>query len=129
MAKAGRPKKKLEDLPKGWESKMLEMYSEGCSDVEIKVEALGCISDDLWYRLIDEEPKFSGTVKAGKQLSAAWWEKKGRVNLENKEFSSTLWYMNMKNRFGWKDKQENEITGANGGAIKTDNTWTIRVVE
>ena len=32
--------------------------------------------------------------------------KQGRKNLENKEFNSTLWYMNMKNRFGWKDRND-----------------------
>jgi hypothetical protein len=35
----------------------------------------------------------------------------------------------LKNNFGWKDKTEHELTGADGGAIKTDNKWTIEVVK
>lgn len=37
-------------------------------------------------------------------LSEAWWEEHGRLNLHNREFNSVLWYMNMKNRFGWRDR-------------------------
>lgn len=125
--KGGRPKVKLSDLPDNWEEDMLALYSEGASDIEIKATVLNCMSDDLWYRLIAEEPKFSGAVKRGKQLSQSWWERSGRVSLKDKEFNPTLWYMNMKNRFKWSDKQE--ITGADGGSIKTDNTWTIKVVD
>jgi len=36
---------------------------------------------------------------------------------------------NLKNNFDWKDKTESALTGADGGAIQTDNTWTIKVVE
>ena len=127
MAKVGRPKVKLSDLPSGWSDNMIVLYSEGCSDVEVRVNALDCISEDLWYRLIAEEVEFSVTVKKGKLLSESWWERNGRVSLKDKDFNPTLWYMNMKNRFKWSDKQE--ITGADGGAIKTDNTWTIKVVD
>ena len=55
---------------------------------------------------MEEEEEFSGTVKRGRQLSASWWEKIGRKNLENKDFSFTGWYMNMKNRFKWKDRHD-----------------------
>jgi len=104
---AGRPKKTLEDLPKNWKEKTIELASEGCSDVEIRVE-LNCISDDLWQRLIKENEEFSLTVKKAHSLCQAWWEKQGRVNLKTKDFQTGLWYANMKNRFGWRDKNETE---------------------
>ena len=67
-----------------------------------------------------EETEFSVTIKRGKALSAAWWERVGRKQLTNKEFSYTGWYMNMKNRFGWADKQEVQHSG--GIHINIDET-------
>jgi hypothetical protein len=115
--KVGRPKTKMSDLPKGWEVKALQLYESGASDVEVRVQALDCMSDDLWYRLMKEEPEFYGTIKKGKLLCQTWWEAKGRCSLENKEFSYTGWYMNMKNRFAWADKQE----------VKQDNSGEINI--
>lgn len=113
---AGRPKEDLSSLPTNWKEEILELYKEGASDVEVK--ALICsyrdsMSNDLWERWMKEEPEFSETIKRGKLLSNAWWEKHGRTELQNKEFNYTGWYMNMKNRFGWADKQEtkNEHSG------------------
>jgi len=110
-----RPKKTLseakENLPKNWYEQILTEYSEGASDVEIRAMLIGWLDSfslDLWKRWIEEEEEFSLTIKKGKQLSEAWWVKSGRKNLENKDFSATLFYMNMKNRFGWADKQINE---------------------
>ena len=106
----GRPKEQL-DLPEGWYNDILDMYKQGASDVEVKAyiyEFRGSFSNDLWDRWMKEEAEFSETIKIGKIFSEAWWSKAGRINLENKDFSFTGWYMNMKNRFGWKDKTENE---------------------
>ncbi len=105
----GRPKEDLSSLPDGWYSEVLEMYAEGASDVEIKAYIYfkrGSFSNDLWDRWVKEEEEFSETIKAGKMISEAWWAKQGRKNLKDKEFNYTGWYMNMKNRFGWKDKTE-----------------------
>lgn len=107
----GAPKKKF--IPwDGWEDEILSLYSEGASDVEIrsliskKMEGNPYCSNDLWYRWMKEEEILSETVKKGHDLCAVWWESEGRKNLKGKEFNATLWYMNMKNRFGWADKQE-----------------------
>lgn len=112
MAKRGRPKKGIDLLPKDWDKNIIELYSEGGSDVEVKAmiwKWLDSFSNDLWDRWLKEEPNFSETIKKGRQLCKAWWHSKGR-ELENKDLSSTLWYMNMKNRFGWADKQNIDHT-------------------
>ena len=103
---SGRPKIKLTDLPDGWEEKVLTLAEKGASDVELRVQALGGICHETWTRLIKEEPSFSETIKRAKDLCKVWWEAQGRTNLKDRDFSPTLWYMNMKNRFGWRDKQD-----------------------
>lgn len=112
----GRPLEGIEKLPEGWYNQVLVLYKEGASDVEVKAliyEWRGSFSNDLWERWIKDIEEFSETIKAGKMLSEAWWAKTGRKNLENKDFSYTGWYMNMKNRFGWKDKTEVESHNVN----------------
>lgn len=109
---AGRPKSDIEDLPADWIEQIIGLYKEGASDVEIKAliyEWRGSFSNDLWDRWIKEIPIFSETIKAGKMLSECFWVKIGRQNLSSKEFNFTGWYMNMKNRFGWKDKTETDV--------------------
>ena len=99
-----RPKKTLDNLPKNWKKIITDIKRQGGSDVEVRV-ALD-ISDDLWSRFIKEIEEFSRTIKKGTDLCEAWWVKEGRVNLGNRQFNAVLWYMNMKNRFGWKDKTD-----------------------
>lgn len=120
-----RPKAQM-DLPEGWYNTVLSLYKEGASDVEVKAwiyEQRGSFSNDLWERWIKEEPEFSETIKVGKMLSEAWWQKSGRQELQNPKFNYTGWYMNMKNRFGWKDKQEIDQKTEHSGGI------TIEIIE
>lgn len=102
----GRPKKTVENtLDKGWDLVILSLMTEGASIIEICVE-LG-ISKDLHYRWLKDEPEYSDAIKKGIAASESWWMQNGRIGMfMGKDFNHVLWYMNMKNRFGWKDKQE-----------------------
>ncbi len=125
--KDGRPKEDLSSLPDGWYNDVLNLYKQGASNVEIKAliwEWRGSYSDDLWNRWMKEEEEFSVTIKMGKQLSHAWWVRNGRTNLNSKEFSYTGWYMYMRNRFGWADKQEIDDESA-GGSFKSEKTKIV----
>ena len=111
--KVGRPKEDLSTLPEGWYNDVLRLYKEGGADIEVWAMIYhwrGSFSNDLWERWMKEEPEFSETIKAGKQLSEAWWVENGRTNLMIKEFNYTGWYMQMKNRFGWRDSTQTDIT-------------------
>ena len=122
---AGRPKSDIDTLPENWQDEVLIEYKSGASDVEVKAmihEWRGSFSNDLWDRWMKEDPIFSETIKKGRMFSEAWWNKKGRKNLENKDFNFTGWYMNMKNRFGWSDKVQQDNTGSlslNWNEVKT----------
>jgi len=126
-----RPKKTPKILPEGWQDDILDLYAEGASDVEIRAyiaEATGTFHQHTWERWIydgeevrsgkdrsdmtDEEQEqyteFLLIIKKGRLLCQTWWEREGRTNLNNPKFNPTLWYMNMKNRFKWKDNHEEE---------------------
>lgn len=86
---------------------VIPLLATGASIEEIGLE-LGCGYSTV-KQWMAEKPEFADAIKRGRELSHGWWCKQGTKNLENKEFSATLWYMNMKNRFGWKDKTETDM--------------------
>lgn len=87
-------------------SRVMKYMSEGATRGEICRKLK--ISNDVFQGLLERFPQFREAYEIGKDFSRGWWEEQGRINLENTKFNSTLWYMNMKNRWGWKDKQEIE---------------------
>ena len=93
--------------------KVVELMSKGMSKNEVAAN-LG-VDQVTLYNWADKHIPFFKAIKRGEQLSLAWWESEGRRSLREKEFNHVLWYMNMKNRHGWRDKQE--VTGANGDPI------------
>lgn len=118
----GRPKEGLESLPVGWYASVIDIYMGGGSDVEVKAwiyHNRSSFSNDLWDRWMRDEPEFSETIKVGRMLSEAWWSKEGRTSLRDKDFSYTGWYMQMKNRFGWRDSVTTEHSGEIKGAAPT----------
>ena len=118
----GRPKVQLSDLPTNWKNIILDASRQGKGEVEIRCD-LGeassaegskiCFSNDLWYRLIKDNKEFSDTIKMGELLCERWWKDQGRLALHDKDsFNHGLWYMNMKNRFKWHDRQEQILSGS-----------------
>lgn len=101
----------FDQLKEGWEDVVISMGAEGCSVTEIAV-AIGIRRQGI-YELIKESEDFADTFAHAKELANAWWEKQGRVNLENREFNNSLWSFNMTNRFReeWHNKQQVEHSG------------------
>lgn len=117
------PKKKPEDLLKRGAkpkignkldinhvcSTIIELMREGASITEVAAELNIC--RDTIYEWRNIYPEISDALKKAEGLSAAWWERNGRINLLTQGFNSALWYMNMKNRFKWTDRQAVETSG------------------
>lgn len=126
MAKVGRPSKYTEDMP----DKIIDLMSQGASKNEV-AGTLGISVETLceWQKVGGEYyiKEFSEAIKKGEALSLCWWERQGRKQLENKEFSYTGWYMNMKNRFKWADKQEVEHSGKIELESLTDEQLEARI--
>ena len=101
----GRPLITIDDLPKGWDKKLILMGKEGKFDVHVRTYLN--MANDTFYRLLDDEPKFLEIVNRMRELSQEWW-----VNLpiesfskgDSKNMNSQLYSLIMRNRFqGWND--------------------------
>lgn len=114
--KGGRPKKDSSSFPVGWKEEIIALGKVGASRAEINAY-LG-IDNETFDAMCKRDHMFSAVIKQFLVNSEAWWTKHGRTQLTEKGFNAVLWYMNMKNRFGWKDKVENEIKPAQEIAIK-----------
>lgn len=115
--KVGRPFVTMEELNPDWRDTMLQLASQGYSDVEIRAALCYVDHEDdygkyrsfsiqRWNRLQDRVEEFAVTYKICRVLCEAWWMMKGRRGIDSTYFNTAVWFINMKNRFGWKDKQE-----------------------
>jgi transposase len=88
--------------------RLIEIMREGASIEEVAADL--DISKTTLYNWAEAHEEFMNAKKRGEELSLAWWVKQGRVQLQNRDFSATLFYMNMKNRFKWRDKHDIDHT-------------------
>ena len=113
----GRPRKKLKDynLRPDWKEVVFSMSAEGCSDVEIRAALVWdkktkTFNHNAWDKLQEIDEEFSTTINKAKNLCQSWWEEQGRTGVWSKEFQTALWFINMKNRFGWTDNREQKVS-------------------
>lgn len=99
------------DNPKsGWRWTCLDLYDQGASDREI-MRQLG-LTPAVWQVLYEDalDSDFAELVDYGRIMAHAWWESQGRINLKTRGFQTGLWALQMKNRFGWSEKNEQSLT-------------------
>ena len=94
-------------------------YNAGMCQKVIKIMAKGKsrgnaatlmgVTEATFYGWMKQFPDFLKAVNIGDQLSELWWMTMGQLNILNKEFNSTLYMMQMQNRFGWSRRLEGRI--------------------
>lgn len=126
-AKRGRPKDSTAPWRKGETryhpsicEKVINLMKKGYSEAVIAAH-LGVTV--ITYNKWKDKGEFRMAIEEGKVHSQLWWETQGikAVQGQIKGFNSAVWIFNMKNRFGWRDKQE--ITG------DEDKPLSVRVVK
>ena len=113
--KIGRPVKQLKDygLRDDWKDVVFEMSAIGCSDVEIRTALVWdgkSFNHNAWDKLQEIDEEFLTTINKAKHLCQTWWERQGRTGVRDKTFQTALWFINMKNRFGWTDNREAKVS-------------------
>ena len=98
-----------EKLPKGWEALMSGAYEQGCSDVVVRSRLR--MSEGVWDSLYNDpvNGSFREIVQFGRGMAKAWWLEQARQALRDKTFNANLWYMVMKNQYGYSDKTTTSI--------------------
>lgn len=123
----GRPRKTLNDLPIGWETKLIEMGQEGMLDIDAIVY-LG-ISKETFYEFLEEYPNFTDTISRMRNASHTWWAsipRKGFKDGKSKDVNSNLWALVMRNKFKdeWNTEKKVDITS---GGEKIDGNKKIEI--
>ncbi len=121
--KLGRPRTTIDDLPTNWKDIMIECGQEGGSAVEVRC-LLG-IAQSAWETLLEDSDDFRLTEKKRQALCEVWWERQGRRMTTEGQGNATVWIFNMKNRFGWRDKTEHDLTSSDGSMKPVDNASAI----
>lgn len=105
--------------------RVLEMAAEGASFAEYAAE-FG-VDRASMYRWSEEHEEFRTALARAKVLEQAWFEREARTNMRNKEFNSNLWYRSALSRFrdDYAEKRITEVSGPDGGAIKTESVTKI----
>jgi hypothetical protein len=116
---------------------LLKHMAEGLS-YEAFAGLIGVARKSL-YNWEKEFPEFLEAKETGLEQGRLYWEKLGRDHILNQSeyqggstsLNATIWIFNMKNRFGWRDKQpgESEVVVNNVSPALTDEQIDARIKE
>lgn len=98
--------------------KIIHAYDNGYSDVEVC--RILKITQKKFESMYNSNSAFMEMVDIGRAMSKAWWYSKGRENIDNTRFNTTLWAFNMKNRYAWADKTESVNSNTNYEDVSLD---------
>lgn len=78
------------------------------------------VSRETLYSWTRKHKEFLDTKKQFETSSLLWWEQMGQHGAAGKlpGFNSGTWIFNMKNRFGWRDRQEIDIGNKDNADFK-----------
>lgn len=104
MARVGRPTRYRKSFCKD----LIEHFKLGFS-FETFGARVHCSKDTL-YQWLKKHPEFADAKNIGLMYSMAYWEGLGiqAITGRNANFNNACWIFNMKNRFGWRDKQADD---------------------
>jgi hypothetical protein len=102
------------------------MGAAGFSKAQIAYE-LNVVKNTLnsWS---EAHPEFLTAMEHAREMSQGWWENQGQAGIwGGKQFSAQAYNLQVRNRFpdDWKERSALAITGADGGAIKTDSLTKV----
>lgn len=87
------------------------------------------VSRECIYEWGRVHPEFSDALTQARLKCQAWWEDQGQAGLYVPGFNGGVWAKNMGSRFkdDWSDKSAVELTGKDGGPIKSEVAATVDV--
>ena len=79
------------------------------------------VSHQTLYDWEKKHPEFLDAKQRFVSMSQDWWEEQAIQSLfDSTGFNTKVWTLYMKNRFGWKEKIEQDITTTQAIAINVD---------
>jgi hypothetical protein len=95
-------------------AQIIELYKQGYSDVEVCRELE--ITKRQFEKMKAVNPIFRDLIEKGNDYAEAWNLEQSRVNLQNKDFNTTLFNTRMQNMFGWSQKVDQNTKALNVNA-------------
>lgn len=96
-------------VPENWREHFLDLYRFGGCDKEAKAglsEWRDRFSAELFDAWLEREEEFLEVIRLGRLYAEAFWRRKGRKSISDKDFNTAAYQLQMFNRYGWANSQK-----------------------